>query len=1102
MDTTGTPEDGHPAGQSDEPGQSGEHGVSTPAASSTSHATASASLAAPDAEVPGDEYSNGGGFGYGPGYGEPGDSGYGYGYGAVTAVSGELVAGEAGSGAYAQGEFAPGDLVPGEPAPTGALTSGPTSGSHLWGASLGGHDPGGETLPPVVGPTPALRGLPGGPGIEPVAEDTGTGGRGDRLLQSHTSSWQKAHNVWTEAGVVWQRPVADWEPAEAEWDRIRAAWTPPGRRRAFRAGGASSPGPIPRGGGASGASPRLGGATAVTHERTTRHEPGAGSGGRSPGQHQASGPAAGLSQGSGRGGRSGVGRRALFTGAAVVTAVAVLVVAGVVVTAGRTPSQKPRHAAARSAYPPARAAGADFTTTPSLASRGVFQSLRAVASYGATVVAGGSETGTGIGRTQFFVSTDGGRTWQLAPVTAPGGVQPPTGLAPTRMVAGPAGWLALGPGVSWTSKTGRSWQLTEAAGITPANPGDRVLTVTATASGFLAGGAAKGAPVIWTSSNGSTWQRMDAGALQLKGPGAVHQIVFAAAHGDNTVIAAKVTRTVHTGAAGQRRTRHVTEMDVWRSADGGRTWILAPVPVNNGAANQISGLASSGAGFVVVRPGNGKATGPDGVVYVSTTGRAWSYAAKISDGKKAGLRLVAVHGSDQGAVVAAAVNGGNLLAFRSGDGRSWARTPVLASANVTSLLGLTVATGGNVMAVGATARQQDSRQGFLAVAGAGPRAARTLVGLAGIRGATYPQRAVSSLAASPGLDVAVGSANGEPAIWVAPPGGIWAHAAGVSRGVFGRQGQASLTGVTYGPGGWLAVGGHTAGPSHPLVLFSRDGKTWQAADGIPPFASAGVSANGAAYGSAGYVIVGQRRVGGRTIAAAWHAPSLIPAKTGTKSTKNTNKKTSPLWTPAGDAGKGDLDGKDGPRSMLAVTGGPFGYVAVGQHGGRPAVWTSPDGRRWRLHDLPAPGGGASAALRYVTSSGNRIVAMGTVEAVGRPAPLVAVSVDGGKSWQEPALALPGGAGAVTGLTAAAGGFIAVGTIGPPGGSNVVVMTSPDGSQWKAVVPFGEGLSGPGVQEITALTTAQGQLLGAGFTATQTTEDATLWIAPPAPRDSR
>jgi hypothetical protein len=314
--------------------------------------------------------------------------------------------------------------------------------------------------------------------------------------------------------------------------------------------------------------------------------------------------------------------------------------------------------------------------------------------------------------------------------------------------------------------------------------------------------------------------------------------------------------------------------------------------------------------------------------------------------------------------------------------------------------------------------------------------------------------------------------------------------------VFERQGQSSLTGVTYGPSGWLAVGGHSAGPSHPLVLFSRDGKTWQAADGIPPFASAGVSANGAAYGSAGYVIVGQRRAGGRTIAAAWHARSLVPAKTGAKK----NKKA-PQWAPAGNAGKGDLDGKNGPRSMLAVTAGSFGYVAVGQHGGRPAVWTSPDGRRWRRHDLPAPGGGASSALRYVTSSGNRIVAMGTVEGVGRTAPLAAVSVDGGTSWQEPVVAFPGGAGAVTGLTAAGGGFAAVGTIGPPGDSDVVVVTSRDGARWKAVVPHGEGLSGPGVQEITALTTAQGRLLGAGFTATQTKEDATLWVAPPTPRVS-
>jgi hypothetical protein len=1067
VDTTGTPEAAHPAGQpgADEPttpatsSGSGEapgdpqHGPDDPEQGTGDLRDSSAD---PDekpgdpGEAPADEFRYGGGSGYGPGYGEPGD-GYGYGYGESA----------------------------------GALVSGPATGRHLAREWFG--EPGGERpLPPVVGPTPALRGLPGGPGIDAATGDAARQTPAGRFLQRGSSTWQTAQNVWSDAGVAWQRPLTGEQPAEAEWD----AWTPPSTRHGFPTD-AGAAGLGHHSGATAGTSPPMGGAAvtvqAMMHPPAKAARTAARTAARAPGD-------------AGRR-RLGVNGRALITGAAVVTAIAVLVVTGFVITGGKGASPKPTHAAALPAYPPARPAGADFTTTPSLVARGVFQSLGAVASYGATVVAGGAETGTAIGRTQFFVSTDGGQTWQLAPVSAAGGPEPPTGAVPTQIAAGPAGWLALGPGVSWTSKTGRSWQLTGTSGITPVLPGDRVLTVAATANGFLAAGAAKAGPVIWTSVTGSTWQRLDAGALHLRSPGAVHQIVYAAAHGDNTLIAAQVTRNVRTGK-GKKRTRQVAETDVWRSADGGQTWTQVPVPVSNGARNQMSGLASSGAGFVVVRPGTSKTAGPDGVVYVSTTGGTWSYAGKISAGKKARLRLIAVHGSDQGSVVTALAGNNNLFAYRSGDGRSWARTAVLASANVTSLSGVTVATGGNVVAAGAATPQPDSRQGFLAVAGTGPGARPSVIGLAGIRGAAYPQRAVGAIAAAPGLEVAVGSANGQPAIWSAAPGGTWARAAGAGSAVFNRHGQVTLTGVTHGPGGWLAVGGHSVGPAHPVVVFSQDGRTWQAADGVAPLSGAGVFAKGAVYGPAGYVIVGERLIGQHIIAVAWHAPRLVPAKTAAKPAKNNRKRRRPppLWAPAGNAGNGDLNGAHDSRAMLAVTAGPFGYVAAGQLASGPAVWTSPDGRAWRLHGLPVPSGG-SAALTFVTSSGNRIVAMGNVIGAGRSAPLAAVSTDGGKTWQESGVNLPGGSGAVTGLTTAAGRFVAVGTVGLPGGSDVVVLTSTDGTRWKAVAPSGGGLSGPGVQEITALTTAGGQLLGAGFTATQATEDLTLWIAPPTPRAS-
>jgi hypothetical protein len=63
---------------------------------------------------------------------------------------------------------------------------------------------------------------------------------------------------------------------------------------------------------------------------------------------------------------------------------------------------------------------------------------------------------------------------------------------------------------------------------------------------------------------------------------------------------------------------------------------------------------------------------------------------------------------------------------------------------------------------------------------------------------------------------------------------------------------------------------------------------------------------------------------------------------------------------------------------------------------------------------------------------------------------------------------------------------------------VVVWTSPEGRSWTEHTPRAAGLAGPGTDEITALTASGGQILGAGFTATQTSEHTTVWLARPFP----
>jgi hypothetical protein len=183
--------------------------------------------------------------------------------------------------------------------------------------------------------------------------------------------------------------------------------------------------------------------------------------------------------------------------------------------------------------------------------------------------------------------------------------------------------------------------------------------------------------------------------------------------------------------------------------------------------------------------------------------------------------------------------------------------------------------------------------------------------------------------------------------------------------------------------------------------------------------------------------------------------------------------------------------------MLAVTAVPNGFVAVGSHGSHASIWTSRDGRNWNQQDLPLPSG---AVLQHVAGNGRTVVAMGaTLSTTGHTLPFVAVSADGGATWRPSALPVPAGQGiqaTVTALAATGHGFTATGTFGStPGHQDVVVWTSATGSQWKAATPSGQGLTGPGIQAITALTVSGSTLTGVGFTASPTGEQPVFWQSP-------
>lgn len=687
---------------------------------------------------------------------------------------------------------------------------------------------------------------------------------------------------------------------------------------------------------------------------------------------------------------------------------------------------------------------------PGQQQRGVFQTINRVVASGNTVVTMGSQTSDGVVRQQFFVSTDGGASWRLAALRAAGGGQPPVGYPAARLAGGPGGWIAVGPQATWTSPDGLSWTLAATHSITPQLPGDQMWVLNSTAQGFLAagvgsaGGSATQA-VIWTSRDGLTWQRKTAAQLGLAGPGeTVQSISYITARAKDTVISGTVARggTTYSGT--------------WLSTDGGSTWTRVTVPVDHGAGTSITGLAFDGSGLIAVRPGRAANGTGDGVAYFSPNGQAWQYAGTID--AAGGWSPTLVKGSDYGFVVTGASATAQILAFTSaGTGTVWQPTASLGDAGKESVVGATVGPAGTMIAIGYTAGSKVSQQPvFLEANTAG---SVRPVSLAGLPGATVPELAVNGLAISGGQQVAVGSADGYPAVWRKASGGSWDLVSSLSQ-VFADTGLSALTGVTHGSAGWLAVGA-----PGPVVFTSADGTAWQRADGPGSITDdlAGVSAVAAAAGPAGYVIVGKLvGPGGSCVADVWWSPNLTS------------------WTRAHD-----VNDVSGSSQVLAVAADAHGFVSVGSHNGKPAVWTTTDGRSWTTIVLPVPAGASSAVLQQVAINGDRVAALGQETTAGGSVPFAELSVNGGTSWRQVPFSPAGPGTTFTALTADSGGFTAAGQFGEPGQRRMALWTSTSGATWTQSLTGGRA---GGSYQVTALAPSGSAVTGIGSISTGESQD--------------
>jgi hypothetical protein len=519
-------------------------------------------------------------------------------------------------------------------------------------------------------------------------------------------------------------------------------------------------------------------------------------------------------------------------------------------------------------------------------------------------------------------------------------------------------------------------------------------------------------------------------------------ISYITSRGDDTVMSGTV-------ASGRR-----SYSAAWLSTDGGSAWTRVTVPAGHGAGAWITGVGSDRSGLIAIRPGRSASSAGDAVAYLSPNGRAWHYAATIE--AAGGWSPKVVKGSDYGFVVTGASATGQILAYTStGTGTSWQPTAPLGDAATETVTGATVAPASTIIAIGHTAASKVSQQPVLLEATAGGARVRP-ISLTHIPRAVVPELAVNGLAAAGGQQVAVGSANGYPAVWRKAPRRPWSLVTSLAQ-VSTGQGLRTLTGVTHGPAGWLAVGA-----PGPVMFTSANATTWQPA-GAAAGDLAGAIAVAAAAGPAGYVIAGKLATpGGGPVASVWWSPDLTS------------------WTTA--HGVNDVSG---PSQVLAIAAGAHGFVLAGSHDGEPAVWTSANGRSWTAIVLPAPAGTSDGVLQQVAINGNHVAALGRVMTAAGSVPFAEVSADGGSSWTQVPFSAPGPAVAFTALTADAGGFTAAAQFGSPGQQHAAIWTSADGSTWARATASGlTGRRRAGAYQIGALAPAGQAVTGIASITTQ------------------
>ena len=345
--------------------------------------------------------------------------------------------------------------------------------------------------------------------------------------------------------------------------------------------------------------------------------------------------------------------------------------------------------------------------------------VNSIAAHGSTQVAVGSANGY----PAAWTSGNGGGSWTRAVGALPAVLSRPGSQRLTSVTHGPMGWLAVGDvtaaapehPVVVVSADGTSWQATDGERVFGA-PGLFTEQAAANTRGYVIVGhqnikqlqngrvvSVRPEAAVWWSATLTGWQRAgDATAGALDGTGDRQM----------TAVTASGSGFVAVGSRGN-------QPSAWTSADGGRTWRQADLPLPIGSTRAVLEHVAS-AGRVVVAVGTAVTTAGLPVPFAASSANGGASWAESALPVPAGLTSVTALAAAGGGFTATGTYGStpghqNVVVWTSADGSVWrAAEPAgqgMTGPGIHAITGLAVA-GSTLAGVGFTASPRGEQPVF------------------------------------------------------------------------------------------------------------------------------------------------------------------------------------------------------------------------------------------------------------------------------------------------------------------------------------------------------------------------------------------------------